>query len=90
MKINEKIVLEISEKTKCPILEMFYTEEDDRWYVCFEEDLSINGVNQIVHLDDVLEEIKKYDNIEYLTNETYEGDEDVDYFEQITFQWKNN
>ena len=87
MKINEKIVLEIEEKTKCPILEMFYTEDDGYWYVCFEEFLTKNGIEQIVHLDDVLEKIEKYTNIEYLTNEVYIDDND-DWFEQITFHWK--
>ena len=88
MNINHEIVLEIAEKTKCPIMEMFSTPDDDRWYVCFDEDIVIKGENQIVHLDDVLEEIKKYDNVEYIINEVYEGDEEDSYFEQVTFQWK--
>lgn len=88
MNINHEIVLEIAEKTKCPIMEMFYTPEDDRWYVCFEEDIVIKGEGQLVHLDDVLEEIKKYDNVEYIINEVYEDDEEDSYFEQVTFQWK--
>lgn len=91
MKINKAIVLDIEKKTKCPILEMFYTEEDNHWYVCFEEYIIINGEQQIVHLDEVMNELKKYDNIEYFTNEVYYDDTREDtYFEQITFQWEDN
>lgn len=88
MLIDKKTVLDIEKTTQCPIIEMFYTPEDDRWYVCFEEDIIIKGKNQIEHLNDVLEEIKKYNNIEYITNEIYEGDEENNYYQQITFQWK--
>ena len=88
MKINKNTVLEIEKQTKCPILEIFYTHEDNYWYACFEEDTVIKGKNQTVHLNDVLNEIEKYDNIEYLTNECYEGNEKDSWFEQITFQWK--
>lgn len=89
MKINHNIVLQIEKETKCPILEMFYTEDDNKWYVCFEEYTVIEKENQIVHLDDVLDEIKKYNNIENLINETYVDDEKEDtYFEQITFEWE--
>ena len=87
MKINEDIVLQIEKETKCPILEMFYTKEDNRWYVCFEEYTIIDGKNQIVHLDDVLKRLKEFDNVEYITDESYVDDED-NYFEQITFQWE--
>ena len=88
MLIDKKIVLDIEKTTQCPIMEMFYTTEDDRWYVCFDEDIVIKGKNQIVHIDDVLKEIKKYDNIENIVNEIYEGNEEDSYFEQVTFQWK--
>ena len=88
MLIDKKTVLDIEKITKCPILEMFYTPEDDKWYVCFEEDIVIKGKKQIVHIDNVLEEIKKYNNIEYIVNKVYEGDEEDSYFEQVTFQWK--
>lgn len=88
MLIDKKIVLDIEKTTQCPIMEMFYTPEDDRWYVCFDEDIVIKGKNQIVHIDDVLKEIKKYDNIEHIVNEIYEGNEEDSYFEQVTFQWK--
>lgn len=88
MLINKDIVLEIEKKTKCPILEMFYTKDDGYWYVCFEEDIVVEGINQVVHLDDVLEELKQYENIEQLTNNIYNGEEENSYFEQITFEWK--
>ena len=88
-KINQYIVKRIEDTTHCPILEMFYTEEDNTWYVCFEEYTCIKGQEQLVHLDDVLKAIEVYDNIEYLTNETYEGDDYDTWFEQITFQWKD-
>ncbi|MBO5478529.1 MAG: hypothetical protein J6J36_08215 [Clostridia bacterium] len=88
MLIDKKIVLDIEKTTQCPIMEMFYTPEDNRWYVCFDEDIVIKGKNQIVHIDDVLKEIKKYDNIENIVNEIYEGNEEDSYFEQVTFQWK--
>lgn len=88
MKITSDIVLQMEKDLKCPILEMFYTKDDDRWYVCFEEYITIEGKDQIVHLDDVLEEIKKYDNIENIVNECYIDDEKEDtWFEQITFEW---
>ena len=87
MNISKDIVLEIEEKTKCPILEMFYTKDDEYWYVCFDEYITKNNVDQIVHLDDVLEEVKEYENVEYLTNEVY-IDDNGDWFEQITFQWR--
>ena len=92
MLIDKKTVLDIEKITKCPILEMFWTKDDNRWYVCFEEDIIINGKDQITHLDDVLKEIKKYDNIENIVNEVYSEvystDGDYKYFEQITFEWK--
>ena len=88
MLINKNIVLDIEKKTECPILEMFWTKDDDRWYVCFEEDIVIGGKNQIVHIDDVLEEIKKYSNVENIVNKVYSGDEENSCFEQITFEWK--
>ena len=87
MKINEDIVLQIEKETKCPILEMFYTNEDKTWYVCFEEYTVIDGKNQVVHLNEVLERLKEFDNLEYIKNELYIDDEN-NYFEQITFQWK--
>ena len=89
MKINHNIVLELEKKCKCPILEMFWTEDDNRWYVCFQEDIVIDGVDQIVHLDEVMSEVKKYDNIEWFTNEVYIDDDNHDtWFEQVTFQWE--
>ena len=91
MKINKEIVLDIEKKTKCPILEMFYTKDDNHWYVCFEEYIVINGESQIVHLDEVINELEKYNNIECFTNEVYYDDTKEDtYFEQITFQWEDN
>ena len=91
MKINKEIVLDIEKKTKCPILEIFYTKDDNHWYVCFEEYIIINGESQIVHLDEVMNELKKYDNIKYFTNEVYYDDtKENTYFEQITFQWEDN
>ena len=89
MKINKNIVYELEKKYNCPILEMFYTNDDGYWYVCFEQYICILGKGQTVSLDEVLEEIQKYDNVEYLSNEVYNDDErDNTYFEQITFQWK--
>ena len=89
MNINHKIVLEIEERTKCPILEMFWTKDDNKWYVCFQEDIEINGVDQIVHLDDVMAEVKEFDNIENFTNEVgLDYDEDEIWFEQVTFEWE--
>lgn len=88
MLIDKKTVLDIEKNTQCPILEMFWTRDDDRWYVCFEEDIVIKGKDQIVHIDDVIEEIKKYDNVENIVNEIYSADEKDSYFEQITFEWK--
>lgn len=89
MKINKEIVLELEKKYDCPILEMFYTKDDGYWYVCFEQYICVLGKGKIVGLDEVLEEVQKYDNVEYLNNEVYCDDEQIDtYFEQITFQWK--
>lgn len=88
MNISEDIVLDMEERLECPILEMFYTRDDNRWYVCFEEYIVVEGVDQIVHLDDVLDEIKKYDNVENVVNETYCDDRKPDtFFEQVTFEW---
>lgn len=88
--INHEIVKQLSKDTECPILEMFFTKDDGYWYVCFEEYIVINGEDQIVHLDEVMEAIEKYDNIEWLTNETYFDDEKggETYFEQVSFQWR--
>lgn len=89
MNINEKIVLKMEKELECPILEMFYTEEDNHWYVCFEEFYRIEGEDQDTHLDKVIEEVKKYDNVKYLTDEVYVDDNRPDtYFEQVTFQWE--
>jgi hypothetical protein len=87
--ITHEIVLNLSKELNCPILELFYTKEDNKWYVCFEEYCTIEGKEQIVRLDDVLNEIKKYDNIEFITDEVYSDDDKEDtYFEQVTFQWE--
>lgn len=88
MLINKDIVMDIVKKTECPISEMFWTKDDNRWFVCFEEDVVINNEEQITHLDKVLEEIEKYSNIENIVNEIYVADEENSYFEQITFEWK--
>ena len=88
MKINKNIVLNLEKYYECPILEMCYSKNDGYWYVCFDEWTCIKGENQTVHLNDILEAIKKYDNIEYLTNEAYCGDEEDTFFEQVTFLWK--
>lgn len=84
-KINHQIVKQLSEEIGCPILEMFKPIDNDKWYVCFEEYTYIDGEDQIVHLDEMLEALEEYDNIENLTNEVYE--DDFNYFEQITFEW---
>lgn len=89
--INHEIVLKIEEETKCPILELWKPKDPkDTWYVCFEEYTLIDGEDQIVHLDEVMEAIDKYDNIEWFTNEVYFDDEKggETYFEQVTFQWR--
>ena len=89
MKINHEIVKQIEKDTECPILEMFLTKDDGYWYVCFEEYTLIEGEDQIVHLDEVMEAIEKYDNIEWFSNEVYTDDErEETYFEQVTFQWR--
>lgn len=88
MLINKDIVIDIAKKTKCPILEMFWINDSNKWYVCFEEYIVIKGENQTVHIDDVLKEIEKYDNVENIVNEIYIGDEPNSYFEQVTFEWK--
>lgn len=88
MLINKDIVMDIVKKTECPISEMFWTKDDNRWYICFEEDIVINGKEQVTNLDKVLEEIEKYSNIENIVNEIYVADEENSYFEQVTFEWK--
>lgn len=87
MDITKDIVLELEKKLKCPILEMFYDGEE--WYVCFEQDIVVDGVGQIVSLDEVMDEVKKYDNVENFTNEVYADDfKDDTWVEQVTFTWK--
>mgnify|MGYP007122058204 CR=1 FL=1 len=89
MKINNEIVLKLEKELSCPILEMFYTTDDNKWYVCFEEYYVIEGKEQRTHLGEVLEAIKKYDNIEFVTDEVYlDDDKENTYFEQVTFQWE--
>ena len=87
--ITHEIVLILSKELNCPILELFYTKEDNKWYVCFEEYYVIEGKEQRTQLGEVLEAIKKYDNIEFITDEVYSDDDKEDtYFEQVTFQWE--
>ena len=86
--INQDIVRLLSDKTKCPILEMSYSTDDNHWYVCFEEYTFFQGKNQIVHIDELLEELRNFDNIDFLTHEVYE--DNGDYYEQISFLWKEN
>lgn len=90
MKINENIVLELSRKYNCPILEIWGPDKDDgSYYVCFEQYTCVLGKGRIVGLDEVMEEAEKYENVEYMTNEVYCDDElEETYFEQVTFQWK--
>ena len=89
MKINHEIVLEISEKTECPILELDEPDNRGYWFVIFDEYIVINGEDQVVHLDEVMEELDKYDNIEYFTNEVYiDENQEETYYEQVSFQWK--
>lgn len=88
MKINHEIVLKLEETTGCPILEMFEENGTGRWYVCFEEYTRIEGEDQIVHLDELMEQVEKYDGVEWFDNEVYTDDErEETYFEQVTFQW---
>lgn len=88
MKLNQETVITFEKEFNCPILEMFYTKEDNKWYVCFEEYYLIEGIEQDTHLEDVLNAIKKYDNVECITDEVYSDDDKKNsFFEQVTFQW---
>lgn len=87
MDINHDIILNLEKKIKCPILELF-KDDSNCWYVCFEEYICIKGINQLVHIDELLKELDKYDNIKYLTHECYIDDEQDDtWYEQVSFQW---
>ena len=85
-RINKNIVRLLSDKTKCPILEMFYTKDDNHWYVCFEEYTFYEGKDQIVHIDDLLNELRNFNNIKFLSHNVYQ--EANDYYEQVSFMWK--
>lgn len=88
MRINHEIVKQLEQETGCPILELFQADATGRWYVCFEEYTCIEGEDQWIHLDALMEAVEKYDGVEYLENEVYTDDEREDtYFEQVTFQW---
>ena len=88
-RINKNIVRLLSDKTKCPILELSYDNEMNMWFIIFEEYGRYNGKNKKVHIDDLLKELEEFSNIKCLRHDLYEDLEIPNsYFEQVTFFWK--
>lgn len=87
MKINKEEVLKLEKELDCPIVEMF--DDGNKWYVCFEQYFVIEGENQKVSIDDLAEEVQKYDNVENFMNEFYIDETKNDsWFKQVTFEWE--
>ena len=85
MKINRKIIEELSKKYNAPILDLWNDG------VIFEQYICVLGKHRICDFDELIEEIEEYENVVSIDDEVYPDDVlelDNTYFEQVSVYWE--
>ena len=79
MKINHEIVLEISEKTKCPILELDEPDKRGYWFVIFDEYNFF--VELLIFFEQILLGFKSQKNLFFFKNSVKKPEKQLEYFQ---------